>query len=319
MKIREIYRKAVDVGMSNDPRGREAALRDLQRSDKEYAAIKPGEKDFFDGESLQNPYADSRILNGSGEEDVKTVLIGIDIEVGEILLCESLRSRGEPIDLVVSHHPEGMAFANLYSVMHMQSDILSRYGVPINIAEDLMDQRVKEVERKIMPLNHTRAVDTARLLGIPFMCLHTPADNMVVTFLQKSFEEKAPYLLSDIIDILRALPEYREAARNGSGPKILLGTENRRAGRIFVDMTGGTEGSKDIFQSLAATGVNTLVVMHLSEEHRKEAEKHHLNVIVAGHIASDNLGLNLLLDEVMKGPDTRILACSGFQRVTRAH
>jgi hypothetical protein len=319
MKIREIYQKAVDAGMSNDPRGRETTLKDLQRSDKEYAAIKPGEKEFFDKESLQNPYADSRILNGSGEEEVKTVLIGIDIEVGEILLCESLRSRGEPIDLVVSHHPEGMAFANLYSVMHMQSDILSRYGVPINIAEDLMDQRVKEVERKIMPLNHTRAVDTARLLGIPFMCLHTPADNMVVTFLQKSFEEKAPYLLSDVIDLLRTLPEYREAARNGSGPKILLGTENRRAGRIFVDMTGGTEGSKDIFQSLAATGVNTLVVMHLSEEHRKEAEKNHFNVVVAGHIASDNLGLNLLLDEVLKGSDMRIFACSGFQRVARTH
>jgi hypothetical protein len=319
MKVREIYQKAVDAGMGNDPRGREAALRDLQRSDKQYAAIKPGEKEFFDKESLQNPYADSRILNGSGEEDVKTVLVGVDIEVGEILLCESLRKKGEPIDLVVSHHPEGMAFANLYSVMHMQSDILSGHGVPINIAEDLMELRVKEIERKIMPLNHTRAVDAARLLGIPFMCLHTPADNMVATFLQKSFDEKKPYLLSDIIDLLRAFPEYREAARNGSGPKILLGTENRRAGRIFVDMTGGTEGSKDIFQSLAATGLNTLVVMHLSEEHRKEAEKNHLNVVVAGHIASDNLGLNLLLDEVTKGAGISVFACSGFQRVTREH
>jgi len=318
MKIREIYQKAVEAGMGNDPRGREAALKDLERNEKDYAAIKPGEKEFFDMESLQNPYADSRILNGSGEEEVRTILVGIDIEVGEMLLSESLKSRGEPVDLILSHHPEGMAFANLYSVMHMQSDILNRCGVPINIAEDLMEQRVKEVERKIMPLNHTRAVDAARLLGIPFMCLHTPADNMVVTFLQKSFEEKAPYLLSDIIVMLRALPEYREAARNGSGPKILLGGENRRAGRVFVDMTGGTEGSNDIFQSLAATGVNTLVVMHLSEEHRKEAEKNHLNVVVAGHIASDNLGLNLLLDEVIKDPGIRIFACSGFRRVTRA-
>lgn len=47
-------------------------------------------------------------------------------------------------------------------------------------------------------------------------------------------------------------------------------------------MTGGTEGSKDIFQSLAATGVNTLVVMHLSEEHRKEAGKNHFDVVVQG-------------------------------------
>ena len=317
MKIREIYQKAIDVGMSNDPRGREAVLKDLQRIEKEYGELKPGEKEFFDKESLKNPYADSRILSGSGEEDVKTILLGIDIEVGEILLCESLKNRGGAVDLVVSHHPEGIAFANLYAVMYMQSDILRRYGVPINIAEDLMEQRVREVERRLMPLNHTRAVDAARLLGIPFMCLHTPADNMVATFLQSSFEEKKPYLLSDIIDFLRLLPEYREAAKNGSGPKILLGAENRKAGKIFVDMTGGTEGSKDIFQSLATTGVNTLVVMHLSEEHRKEAEKNHLNIVVAGHIASDNLGLNLLLDEVLKGSEIHILSCSGFQRVSR--
>jgi len=317
MKIREIYQKAVDVGMSNDPRGRDAVLKDLQRIEKEYGDLKPGEKEFFDQESLINPYADSRILSGSGEEDVKTILLGIDIEVGEILLCESLKNRGGAVDLVVSHHPEGIAFANLYAVMYMQSDILRRYGVPINIAEDLMEQRVREVERRLMPLNHTRAVDAARLLGIPFMCLHTPADNMVATFLQSSFEEKKPYLLSDIIDFLRSLSEYREAAKNGSGPKILLGAENRKAGKIFVDMTGGTEGSKDIFQSLATTGVNTLVVMHLSEEHRKEAEKNHLNIVVAGHIASDNLGLNLLLDEVLKGSEIHILSCSGFQRVSR--
>lgn len=317
MKITDIYRKAIETGMSNDPRGREAVLQDLGRMRKRYADLKPAEKEFFDPEALENPYHDSRILNGSGEEKVETVLVGIDVEVGEILLCEHLKNRGTSVDLVISHHPEGMAFANLYSVMYMQSEILNRFGVPINVAEDLMEQRIREVERRIMPLNHTRAVDSARLLGIPFLCLHTPADNMVVTFLQRLFEDKKPYLLSDVIDLLRSLPEYRHASTNGSGPKILLGNGDRRAGRIFVDMTGGTEGSKDIFRSLASTGVNTLVVMHLSEDHRKEAESHHLNVIVAGHIASDNLGLNLLFDDVLKGSGVNILACSGYHRISR--
>ena len=317
MKIRDIYRNAVQTGMSNDPRGRETALKDLERMRKRYDELKPGEKEFFDQESVENPYPDSRILNGSGEEDVKYMLVGIDIEVGEILLCENLRNRGTSVDLVIAHHPEGSAFANLSSVMYMQSDILNRYGVPINVAEELMDRRIREVERRIMPLNHTRAVDSARLLGIPFICLHTPADNMVVTFLHRLFEEKKPYLLADVVDLLRSLPEYRQAAFNGSGPKIILGNSDRRAGRIFVDMTGGTEGSKDIFHSLSSTGVNTLVVMHLSEDHRKEAENNHLNVVVAGHIASDNLGLNLLLDEVLKGSGVNVLGCSGFQRISR--
>lgn len=55
--------------------------------------------------------------------------------------------------------------------------------------------------------------------------------------------------------------------------RILIGNKDRKAGKIFVDMTGGTEGSKDIFQSMASSGINTVVAMHLSEDHRKEAEK----------------------------------------------
>jgi putative NIF3 family GTP cyclohydrolase 1 type 2 len=317
MKLKEFYRKAIEIGIDNDPRGREEVTADLGRVRTEYEKLKPDEKDIFDLESLQNPYSDSRILNGSGDEEVKHILVGIDIEVGEVLLAETLKKNGMAIDLLFSHHPEGMAFANLYSVMHMQSDILSRFGVPINIAENLMDGRAKEVERKLMPANHARAVDAARLLGMPFVCLHTPTDNMVVTYLQQLFNAEKPHTLSDIIDILRAIPEYGNAIQNGSGPKIFLGAQNRRAGRIFVDMTGGTEGSKDIFSSLASAGVSTIVAMHLSEEHRTEAEKNHLNLVIAGHISSDNLGVNLLLDELLKGTSATIIECSGFRRVSR--
>jgi len=213
---------------------------------------------------------------------------------------------------------EGAAYANLYAVMNMQSDILNRFGVPINVAEGLMEGRVGEVERRVMPMNHRRAVDAARLMDIPFVCLHTPADNMVVAFLQRLFDERRPGTLGDLIDILLGIPEYRDAALNGAGPKIVLGSKTRTAGRIFVDMTGGTEGAKDVFERLVTAGVNTIVGMHISEEHRKEAEKHHMNIVIAGHISSDNLGVNLLLDDITKGHDIRILTCSGFTRVTRS-
>jgi hypothetical protein len=42
-----------------------------------------------------------------------------------------------------------------------------------------------------------------------------------------------------------------------------------------------------------------------------------LNVVVAGHIASDTLGLNLLLDEVEKGGALDIVGASGFERIRR--
>lgn len=317
MKLRDIYKKAIEIGIENDPRGRDVVLKELERRKKDFDELKPDEKKFFDQESFRNPYSDSRVLYGTDEEDIKSVLVGIDIEVGEILLADSLRSKGRQVDLLLSHHPEGRAYANLYSVMQMQSDILNRFGVPINIAEGLMDGRIKEVERKLMPVNHTRAIDAARLLGIPFLCIHTPADNMVTSYLQRLFDEKKPYFVSDVLDILKGIPEYRDAGLNSVGPKISLGAKNRKAGKIFVDMTGGTEGAKEIFESLTTSGVSTIVAMHLSEDHRKEAEKNHLNVIIAGHISSDNLGLNLLLDEISKGDSLEILECSGFRRFSR--
>lgn len=316
MRLGEFIERAIKTGIENDPRGREEVSRELEKRKKDYEGLKPEEKEYFDKESLHNPYVDSRILHGVPEVEIKTILAGIDIEVGEILLAETMRQKGRAVDLVLSHHPEGKAYANLYQVMKMQADILQRFGVPINVAEDLMDARIKEVERKLMPYNHTRAVDAARLLNIPFACLHTPADNMVATYLQRLFEEKKPYTIGDVIDLLKEIPEYREGARNGSGPKVLIGSPGRKAGRIFVDMTGGTEGSKDIFQNLTNSGVNTIVAMHLSEDHRKEAEKNHLNVVIAGHIPSDNLGMNLLLDEILDH-SLEVLECSGFKRIKR--
>lgn len=317
MKLIELYQKAIQVGIENDPRGKNEVLKTLEKRKKDYQSLSDKKKEFFDIESLKNPYSDSRILYGTGEEDIKNILVGIDMEVGEIVLADSLRKNGNKVDLILAHHPEGGAYARLFAVMDMQAGILGRFGVPINIAESLIEGRMKEVERRLMPVNHTRAVDAARLFNIPFMCLHTPADNMVATYLQKLFDEKKPYTLDDVIELLLEIPEYREAEKNSAGPKILIGNKDRKAGKIFVDMTGGTEGSKDIFQSVALSGINTIVAMHLSEEHRKEAEKNHINVIIAGHIASDTVGLNLLLDRVTEGENITFLECSGFKRIKR--
>lgn len=317
MKLKKIYEAVVAKGIEADPRGKNTVLTTLEKKRKAYQEMKKDEKEFFDAESLINPYADTRILHGTGEEEIKTALVGIDMEMGEILLADRLSQKGQKIDLVIAHHPEGKAFANFYEVMHMQADILNKFGVPINVAEGLLENRIKEVERRLSPANHTRAADMARLLNMPFMCMHTPTDNMVASYLQKTFDKKLPDTLGDILKLLKEIPEYRESAMNNAGPHILLGCKERSAGKIFVDMTGGTEGAKDIFESLVNSGVNTIVGMHLSEAHRKEAEKHHINVVIAGHISSDNLGVNLMLDALQKKNSLNIIPCSGFWRYSR--
>jgi len=57
--------------------------------------------------------------------------------------------------------------------------------------------------------------------------------------------------------------------------------------------------------------------MHMREESKKEAEAANINVVIAGHISSDSLGMNLFLDELEKR-GIEIIPCSGLIRVSRA-
>lgn len=318
LTLGKFYKFAVDWGIRNDPRGEKPVHTLLQKKRKDFEKLDQKQKDFFDKEKFSNPYADTRILHGSANQRIHSVLVGIDIEIAEVLLADRLRGSGRSIDVIVAHHPEGRAMANFYEVMDMQADILNKFGVPITVAEGILQERIKEVERRVLPVNHTRAVDAARLLDIPFVCVHTPADNGVTRFLQKEFDRRRPVFLSDVMDALFEIPEYQNGARANAGPKLIAGSPGSRAGKVFVDMTGGTGGSKEAFEKLVQAGVGTVVGMHIGEDHLKEAKKHHVNVVIAGHMSSDTLGMNLLLDGLVREHGSLdVVACSGFCRISR--
>lgn len=316
MKIREIYELAVEKGIEKDPRSKETVQKLLEKEKKFYDEMKADEKQEFDQDKLFNPYSDTRVLYGDPEREVSRVLTGIDMETGEVLLADRISGRGRQIDLIIAHHPEGKAMSALYQVMKLQEDVLAKFGVPINVAEGIMASRISEVKRGLMPLNHNRAVDAARLLDLPLMCVHTPADNLVNDFLQKMMDEKQPETLGDVVKCLKDIPEYAGAIKYNAGPAIVLGSKEKRAGKIMLDMTGGTSGSEDAYAKLSAAGVGTLVVMHIGEKHRKEAEKNHINVIIAGHMASDSLGMNLFLDELTRR-GVEVVPCAGLLRYER--
>jgi len=315
MKIKEVYELIVKMGKDVDPRGEEIN-KVLEKTAKEEKELKDKDKKFFDKDKLFNPYSDTRVLYGKLDQEVKTVLAGIDIETAEVLLADRLREKGANIDLIIAHHPEGKALVGLHEVMELQENILYKLGVPINVAQGILASRISEVQRGLLPLNHNRGIDAARLLDIPLMCAHTPADNQVQHFLNQLFSEKKPETVGDIVETLKEIPEYEEAMYMGAGPKIVVGSKKRKAGKIFVDMTGGTSGSENAYEKLAAAGIGTIVGMHMGEKHRKEAEKNHINVIIAGHMASDSLGMNLIVDPLEKH-GLEILVCSGLTRVTR--
>lgn len=313
MTIQEIYKLAVQKGIEADFRSKEQIERILRRRKEKYEKLPEAAKAEFDEDSFWNPYSDTRILHIAQDKPIKRVLVGIDIEPAEILLAKQLGN----IDLVVSHHPIGRALAALHEVMELQCDVLNQYGVPINIAEGLMKERISEVARGINARNHQRTVDIARLLGLNLMCLHTASDNLAAKFLRENIEDKKPEYLADLMELLWSIPEYQQAMKNAAGPRIFVGTEENRCGKIaLTEITGGTEGSPKLYERMAQAGIGTVVGMHVSEEHKKEAEASHLNVVIAGHMSSDSIGMNLIIDE-LENRGIEIVSCSGFIRVSR--
>jgi hypothetical protein len=316
MKLGEIYRRAVEKGMREDVRSDAELEHVLGEAKKEYEKLDAEEQPFFDTERLTNPYSDTRICLGDPELEVRGLITGIDMEVGEVLLADRLREKGSTIDLVLAHHPEGPGFANLHEVMYMQADLWAAQGVGIAAGDALIAPRAEEIRRRIMPANHYRAIDAARELGFASMSCHTPADNSVNAFVVRHLDAEAPRSLEDLVKSLRRIPEYADGARKGYGPIIVQGSASARCGKMVVDMTGGTEGPEGALDRLSAAGVGTLVGMHYSEEHRKHAEELKLNLVIAGHISSDTLGMNLILDEIERA-GVEVLCVSGMVRVRR--
>lgn len=314
MTIKQIYNLAIQMGMAADPRGKRGIEKWLQRQRAKYNKLSRDERALYDRERLTNPYADTRILSGDPNTRVKTILAGVDINSGDIALAQTLNL---DIDLIINHHPQGKALAAMDEVMNLQADLMAAQGVPINVAEGVMKARIEQVSRSLSGANHYETVDAAKLAKIPIMCAHTVCDNNVYNFLTKWLERKDVETVGELVEALKKIPEYKIAASNNAGPRIFAGSPENRPGKIVaLEITGGTEGSKEVYEKLAQAGVGTIIGMHMKDENREEALKYHINVVIAGHISSDSIGMNLFLDKLaQKG--IKIIPVSGLIRVRR--
>jgi putative NIF3 family GTP cyclohydrolase 1 type 2 len=312
MNLKQIYKLATEIGIKNDFRTKKEISEYLKEKKEEYDNLSKEDKRYFDKEMLTNPYSDSRIHFEKSNKKNKKVLASIDITTGGLLIARELK-----VDVVINHHPVGSALANLDDVMSYQIDQMEKIGVPVNIAEKLIHKRISEVARGINASNHYAIIDSAKALGISFLNIHTPADNAAAQFMTKEIEKAKPKYVKDIIKIIENISEYKESKKRASGATLFSGSEKNRAGKIVVsEFTGGTEGSKEIYQNMANAGVGTIIAMHQSEAHREAAEKAHINVVVANHIASDSLGMNIFLDELER-KGIKIIPFGGLIRVSR--
>ena len=320
MTLQEIYSLGIQMGIKADPRGEQVVKKLLVQLKKEYEDLPEKKRKFFDKENFNNPYSDSRILYGAPKIEVRKIMAGIDADASEVLLTDRLNhpttGSGLGIDLLISHHPSGHALASLDEVMDIQVDMFAQAGVPANVAHALFEERKQAVKRRIGPINHGQAVDTARLLNIPLLVLHTIWDNLGHQFMKRHLEKKSFNTVGEILEQINLIPEFIEAIKGKSGPSIVAGSEKSRAGKVVVGFTGGTNPSKELYVEMAKAGAGTLVEMHVPEDAVLELRKLHINIIDCGHMAADSIGANLFLDEIEKR-GVKVVPCSGLIRVIR--
>lgn len=319
LKINDFYKAAIDCAIDSDPRGMESVEKELDSIKKSYEKLDDKKKEYFDKDTLFNPYSDTRILNIAEDRDIKKIICGIDMQTPELLLADRLNEKNCNIDLVVTHHPNGYGFVNFYDVIAMQAEKNALHDVAINVSEGITNKRLNEVSRSVFAANHYRDVDTAKLLKLNYMCMHTVADNFVETFLTEKIKEENPYVLSDIIDILYTIDEYKISAKRYNSPKIFNGSDKSKVGKFIVDMTGGASFDSAMIEALSKAGVSTIVMMNISDRLLDECKKYYINIVCAGHISSDSLGLNLLFKAIKNRTkeNFEIIPASGYIFVDR--
>lgn len=317
VKLKELHEFAVSEGIKKDPRD-EDRIEDLLESRKEkYEDLEGPRKEHYDEDKLNNPYDDCKVLY-AGDRDVKNIAIGVDIETQDLVLLDRLREKGNDIDAAITHHPTGRALANLAEVMGLQVDTLEKAGIPVSQAEGIVKPRAKEVKKGVHAANHPRDPITAKLLDIPYMALHTVCDNHAYQYMDQYLKDEEPDTLGDLIDSILEIPEYKWSLKYDMGPEIFTGSKKNRAGNIEVlGFTGGTSLKDGLIEKMVESGLDTLVVMHATKDQIKKAKEENINIVSAGHMPSDSLGMNLLLDKVQNRYDIEVMELSGFKRVER--
>ncbi|MCK8059618.1 MULTISPECIES: hypothetical protein [unclassified Fusibacter] len=228
-------------------------------------------------------------------EGIEKVLIGIDMDTPELLLAEKLG-----YDCVVSHHPKADSGSmDFHKVMNVQIDKMVEFGVPINKAQKKLRKKVADVDLGSHVGNYDRTSSAARLMNMPYMNIHLPADilteNFVQEYLDTKFEKQPKTTLQDICDALNEIEEYQKSLAK---PVIRVGGAGDYAGKIAVLMAGGTNGGAEVFKSYFEAGVGTIICMHVPGDVKKAVEEQGIgNVIVAGHMSSDSIGLNMIIKE----------------------
>jgi hypothetical protein len=267
--------------------------------------------------------ADTCVIHDAGRP-ITRALASINATTGDLLLAKQLGCDG-----FLLHHPlAGPARLNFHRVLERMIDMLVEHGVPAEAAR----AATRPLRRRSFYADHAADWDhlasTARLLDMTLLNIHLPADELgrleMVDAIKKLHEDAT---VEDVIHALRTIPELAAPANEilhvPEGP---TGT----AGRVAVMHAGGTNGGADAAEALFDSTANhsrgpvrTVVYIHLSGDSAKRLEERAAEgkpgtVIVTGHLASDAIGMNLLIESLTETFGIEIVPHGGLTPFPRS-
>lgn len=172
-------------------------------------------------------------------------------------------------------------------------------GVPEKTAKEAVKSKMRSLELQHHPDNYDQTPSAAKKLRIPLVSIHSPCDEIgrkIIRQTLKGLDENSK--VKDVVSKIGRLPEYRKAV---SRIEVRLGSLNSKAGKIAISHAAYTNGGYEIAKTYFENGIGTLSYIHIAEtDLTRLADEPHGNLIVLGHIASDWLGINRLLNELEK-------------------
>src|SRR2546427_7759853 len=190
---------------------------------------------------------------------IRKVLFGLDVSTAELQLAKTLG-----VDLVIAHHPPATT-TEIWKVFLRHVEFMTAAGVPEDAALAAVAEKVEGLKLRGQAANDDHVPSVARLLGIPFMNVHAPLDELGRRRMREQVDAvlaphqpasstgaaregsapvgtglaRAHATVGDIVEALSALPEMQAAPTK---VQLALGDARNSVSKVVVAHGAYTNG-----------------------------------------------------------------------------
>ncbi len=222
---------------------------------------------------LRIPEDSAIFVPGKG---IQKVLFGVDVGAAELQMAKALG-----VDLVIAHHPPATG-TDTWKIFLRHVEFMTAAGVPEDAALAAVAEKIEGLKLRGQVANYDHVPSAAKLIGIPFMNIHAPLDELGRRRLREQVDgvlARGRATAGDLVDALAALPEMRAAPTT---VQAVLGDAADPVRRVVVGHGAYTNGGYPVARACFAHGVDAVVYIHIdfAELQHLRAERRG-NLIVA--------------------------------------